>query len=208
MVRHKPSATRLLYGERGHSPATHIVVTQMRASRLSPAPDLVIRVSPLDRRRAILSIGPLAIRASLGRSGLSAFKREGDGATPIATMAVLSGYWRADRGRRPACRLPMQPIGDHLLWCDAPRHPLYNRPSRLGLTASHERMARADSLYDICMVLDFNIRRRARGLGSAIFFHLARDGYQPTEGCIAISRRDMERVLACLRPGSRIIVKP
>jgi L,D-peptidoglycan transpeptidase YkuD (ErfK/YbiS/YcfS/YnhG family) len=136
----------------------------------------------------------LALRCALGRGGLSALKREGDGATPLARLRLLGGFVRPV-SMRMAARLPLREIRPDLGWCDAPGDRNYNRPVRLPYAASHERMWRADSLYDVCLVLDWNIRPRRRNAGSAIFLHLARPGYAPTEGCIAVSRADMRRLL-------------
>ena len=157
---------------------------------------LVVRVRPGRPSQGILQAGPLVFACALGKGGITSAKREGDGATPLGAMRILSGYFRADRfpvARRS--RLPMAAIDAGLGWCDASQDRNYNRPVRLPYRAGRETMRRADSLYDACLVLDWNIRPRRRGRGSAIFFHLARPGYQPTEGCVAISRRDMERLL-------------
>jgi L,D-peptidoglycan transpeptidase YkuD (ErfK/YbiS/YcfS/YnhG family) len=175
-------------------------------SKMKRRPVLVLP-SPLDKHKAILSFGPLAFRAALGRSGITSCKREGDGATPRGTMSILSGYRRGDRNGRVATRLPMRRIRQDMLWCDAPDHQAYNRPVRAPFAASHERLMRDDRLYDLCLVLDWNIRSRRRGAGSAIFFHLARDGYLPTEGCVALSLRDMLRLMPHLRRGTRLVIR-
>ena len=167
---------------------------------------MLVRPSPLDGRRAIVQLGPLSFAAALGRSGRTAKKREGDGATPIAEMRLLYGFYRADRIARPVTALPMTPIRPSMLWCDAPSHPLYNRPARAPLAASHERLTRDDHLYDICLVMDWNVSSRRRNRGSAIFFHLARPGYPPTEGCVAVSLGDMQRLLRSVRPGTVVRV--
>ncbi len=167
---------------------------------------LVVRPAPRDPRRAILQAGHLAIQAALGRSGRTSRKREGDGATPIATMPLLHAYHRGDRAQRPSTKLPMKPIRGDMLWCDATRHPSYNRPVRAPFQASHERLQREDELYDICIVMDWNMRMRKRGCGSAIFFHIARPGYTPTEGCVAISARDMRRLLPHLGTRTKLQV--
>jgi L,D-peptidoglycan transpeptidase YkuD (ErfK/YbiS/YcfS/YnhG family) len=138
----------------------------------------------------------LVVEGAMGRSGMTVFKREGDGATPIGDLALLSGYFRRDRLARPRTAVALAPIRRDAGWCDAPRHPAYNRPIRLPFAASHEEMARADHLYDMVMVLDWNIRSRRRGRGSAIFLHLAKPGFQPTEGCVALMPRAMRRLLA------------
>lgn len=156
---------------------------------------ICVRPAPRDRRRAIVTFGPLTFAAAIGRSGVTAFKREGDGATPIAAMRILGGYRRMDRIRNATTILPLTPIRQKMLWCDAKGNASYNRPVNAPFMASHEELMRADGLYDIVLVMDWNVTARAQGRGSAIFFHLIRPGYEPTAGCVAISRRDMLRLL-------------
>jgi L,D-peptidoglycan transpeptidase YkuD (ErfK/YbiS/YcfS/YnhG family) len=165
-----------------------------------PLAEIILRPQPGNPRRAILQAGPLTFYAALGRSGRSSRKREGDGATPIAAMRILHGFYRRDHGAPPPSRLKLMPIRRWMLWCDAPGDANYNRPVRAPFRKSHEHMMRSDGLYDICLVLDWNVSSRKQGAGSAIFFHLARSGYSPTEGCVAISRRDMERLLPLIGP--------
>jgi len=141
----------------------------------------------------------MIFRCALGRGGISANKREGDGATPLAAMRVLGGYFRSSRFR-PRSDLPLAGIPADLGWCDASADRNYNRPVRLPYGASHERMLREDGLYDVVIVLDWNIMPRRRGRGSAIFLHLARPGFQPTEGCIAVPRPTMAWLLPRLSP--------
>lgn len=170
-----------------------------------PGPSIVVRPSPLDRRRGIVRIGALVIPCALGRSGTTARKREGDGATPIGAFRVLHGYVNRGRwGIPPRAVLPLRGAGVSDGWCDAVGDANYNRFIRLPYPASAETLVRGDRLYDAVIVLDYNVRERIQGRGSAIFFHVAKPGYPPTEGCIAVSPRDMRRLLPLLRPG-RII---
>lgn len=178
-----------------------------RRRKRSAAPRITVRPRPGWPQQGILRFGPLAMRCALGRSGIATFKREGDGATPLAGMRILSGYFRRDGCVGAVARLALKPIGPRLGWCEVPSDRNYNRPVRLAYAASAERMMRDDALYDICLVLDWNIKPRRRGAGSAIFFHLARPGYRPTEGCVAISARDMARLLPFLRPGMHLDVR-
>jgi len=157
-----------------------------------------------------LRLGPHALACALGRGGASPFKREGDGRTPIARLPVLFGFFHPGRSRDLAplrTRLPMWPAGAKLGWCDAAFDRNYNRPIRLPYAASHEEMRRADRLYDACLVLDWNFRQRRQGRGSAIFLHLARPGFAPTEGCVAVCRKTMRRILTVLARGSIVSVK-
>lgn len=163
--------------------------------------EIIVRSAPGDPRRAIVQAGHLTFRAALGRSGRTSRKREGDGATPIAAMRLLYGYWRGDKVAGPlGTRLPMAPVDATMLWCDAPADANYNRPVRTPFKPSHEEMKRKDGLYDVCLVMDWNISGRRRNLGSAIFFHCAKPGYPPTQGCVAIDIRDMRRLLPLIGP--------
>ncbi|MEZ5852679.1 MAG: L,D-transpeptidase family protein [Hyphomicrobiaceae bacterium] len=138
-------------------------------------------------------------RCALGRTGRHGRKREGDGATPVGRWRLLDVLYRADRVSRPRTALPVRAIRAEDGWCDAAGDRNYNRPVTHPYPASAERLWRPDALYDLVVVLDYNVRRRVRGRGSAIFMHVARPGYAPTEGCIALSERDMRNILVHLR---------
>lgn len=166
-----------------------------RTYRPASAATLAVRPRPANPRQGVIRFKALTIRCALGKGGVSARKREGDGATPLAAMRLLGGYLRRDRRAGSPNRLGLLPIDARLGWCDASGDRNYNRPVKLPYPASAEAMRRGDGLYDFCIVLDWNIAPRRREAGSAIFFHLARPGYAPTEGCIAVSRRDMVRLL-------------
>ncbi len=133
-------------------------------------------------------------------------KREGDGSTPLGTAKILGGFYRADRLAVPPTKLPMTPIRADMGWCDGPDHASYNRLVRLPFASSHEQMRRTDRLYDICLVLDWNITERRRNRGSAIFLHLTHEDRRPTEGCIAIDPAAMRRLLPLLREGMPVRV--
>lgn len=158
-------------------------------------PMIVVRRAPRNPQRAIVQAGPLRLPAAIGRSGISAFKREGDGATPCAAMKIIEGYHRGERIRVMRSPLGLKRIHTGMLWCDAPGDANYNRPVAAPFAKSHEELMRSDGLYDIILVMDWNVTSRRRGRGSAIFFHLIRPGYEPTAGCVAVSRRDMLRIL-------------
>ncbi|SHM96124.1 L,D-peptidoglycan transpeptidase YkuD, ErfK/YbiS/YcfS/YnhG family [Roseibium suaedae] len=163
---------------------------------------LVVRVRPGQKTKGILQLGPITVPCAIGRSGLTRLKREGDGATPVGRFALLGAYYRADRQARLAGGVPCEPIRPDDGWCDDPRHFRYNRPVTLPFAASHEKMWRDDHLYDIVVVLDCNMAPAVKGRGSAIFFHLARENYTPTEGCVAVAPRHMRLILSRLRRGA------
>lgn len=146
-------------------------------------------------------------RCALGRSGLSVRKREGDGATPIGQYRMLEVFYRSDRFARPQTRLPVTPIQARLGWCDDPIDRNYNRMITLPYPASHEKLMRDDHLYDCLVVLDYNISVRKRFAGSAIFLHLARKNFDPTEGCIAVHETVMRRFLELANTDTILSIK-
>jgi L,D-peptidoglycan transpeptidase YkuD (ErfK/YbiS/YcfS/YnhG family) len=157
-----------------------------------------------DRRRAVLRIGSLTLPCAIGRSGSVIFKREGDGGTPRGILRPVMIYFRPDQWRTRRFRLPAKPIHRGLGWCDDMHAPRYNREIPLPSPYSHEKLWREDHVYDIVIETDWNRRPAKPGRGSAIFIHLARSGFLPTEGCIALDRKSMGLLLSTLGPTTRI----
>ncbi len=168
---------------------------------------LVVTRAPGHASAGRLQAGALTIPCSLGRKGVTASKREGDGKTPAGRFRVIGGYWRQDRVRRLGGAWTLEPIKADMGWCDDPADANYNRPLRLPARARHEDLMRADGLYDVVLLLDHNQSPRIRGHGSAIFFHLTRDRNDPTAGCVAISRAQMLRLLPRLSRDCVMIIR-
>ena len=145
-------------------------------------------------------------RCAIGRGGLGEKGGEGDGITPVGRWPLRRVLYRADRLQTPATVLPCQAIEADDGWCDDPADPAYNRPVRLPYPASHEKMTRDDHLYDVVVVLAHNDDPVVPGAGSAIFLHVARGDYGPTEGCIALALTDLLEVLKTAVPGSAVTV--
>jgi L,D-peptidoglycan transpeptidase YkuD (ErfK/YbiS/YcfS/YnhG family) len=141
----------------------------------------------------------LRARAALGRAGIGRRKAEGDGSTPAGRFRLVAVFYRADRVPRPRTALPIAAIRPDLGWCDDPADRNYNRPVRLPYAGRHERLWRNDRLYDVVVVLDFNLARPRPGAGSAIFLHVASPDLAPTEGCIAVGAIDLRRLLSRIR---------
>lgn len=136
------------------------------------------------------------LRCALGRGGVRAQKQEGDGATPAGLLPLRRILFRADREPIPRTALPREPIDALDGWCDDPTHRDYNRQIRLPHPARHEELWRADALYDLIAVLGWNDAPVERQRGSAIFLHIARPDFAPTEGCVALAAPDLRRLLA------------
>jgi L,D-peptidoglycan transpeptidase YkuD (ErfK/YbiS/YcfS/YnhG family) len=166
----------------------------------------MVRRAPGDVRMARVVLSHGVRPAALGRTGIRTLKREGDGGTPLGRFPVRQVLYRADRVPRPRTQLPVQAIRDRDGWCDDPADRNYNRPITLPSRRSAEGLKRADHLYDLVLVLGYNDQPRVKGKGSAIFVHLARPDYSPTEGCIALTQHDLTMLVAELRRGSSIMV--
>ncbi|MGO4706588.1 L,D-transpeptidase [Microvirga sp. 2MCAF38] len=166
----------------------------------------LIRVyrSSLDHRRGRLVAGNLVLPCALGRSGTTHHKKEGDGGSPVGSFALLQAFYRPDRGPRPRTGLPLHPIRKTDGWSDDPRDRRYNRLVSLPCPTSHEEMWRADDVYDVVVDIGWNRGPIAKGRGSAIFLHLARPGFTPTQGCVAVEKRMIRRLLERLGPQTRI----
>ena len=164
----------------------------------------LLRVRPMagDRARGRLTAGPFRCQCALGPAGIVRLKREGDKGTPAGRFKLLWGYYRPDQPRPQAGGVPLRPLRPDQGWCEDSASPRYNRPVRLPARDVTDKMWRADHLYDLVFVLDQNFTRRAKGRGSAIFFHLARPCLTPTAGCVAISADDMRKLAPRLARGA------
>jgi L,D-peptidoglycan transpeptidase YkuD (ErfK/YbiS/YcfS/YnhG family) len=167
---------------------------------------IIVRARPGNRSRGWLLAGPLALPVALGRGGIKANKREGDGGTPRGTFRLKRLWWRADRAPRPRTLLPLRPIRGDDGWCEDPRDRHYNQPVRLPAKHPGDRLWRADRLYDLIVELDHNTRPRIAGRGSAVFIHVARDNFEPTAGCVALKPAALRRLVARASPRTRIVI--
>lgn len=151
--------------------------------------------------------GSWVLRVSLGRGGIKANKREGDGATPRGTFRPLRLWFRPDRGPRPMTDLRMRRIGPADAWCEDPADRRYNRPFRMAPGQPGDRLKREDHLYDLIIEIDHNTRPRIARMGSAVFLHLARPGFKPTAGCVGLTGGTLRRLLQCIGPDTRIEIR-
>ena len=170
-------------------------------------PLIRVRTRPGRRTWGVLLAGHLAIPVVLGRSGIMANKREGDGGTPLGRFQLRRLWWRSDRWPRPATRLPTRRLTDDVAWCEDPADRRYNRPFRRSANEPGDRLWRDDRLYDLIIELDHNTRPRVAGRGSAVFVHVARPNSGPTAGCVAMDAGTLHRLLTHLGPRTRIDIR-
>lgn len=148
------------------------------------------------------------MRCALGRGGVRADKHEGDGATPAGSWRMRALLFRPDRmPRAPLTGLPLRALRPEDGWCDDPADPLYNKPVKLPFRARVERLWREDGIYDLIVVLGYNDDPPIPGKGSAIFLHIARPDFSPTEGCVAVSSEDLTTIVAQSGTNSFAIVR-
>jgi L,D-peptidoglycan transpeptidase YkuD (ErfK/YbiS/YcfS/YnhG family) len=168
---------------------------------------LYVRASPGIRTRGVLRAGHLAIPLALGRGGILANKREGDGGTPRGRFRLIALWWRADRSPRPPTALPARRIGPRDAWCEDPSDRRYNRHIEIPASDPGDRLRREDHLYDFIVEISHNGRPRIAGRGSAVFVHLARPGFAPTAGCVAMTRGRLRYLLGRVGPETRIVIQ-
>jgi L,D-peptidoglycan transpeptidase YkuD (ErfK/YbiS/YcfS/YnhG family) len=171
-----------------------------------PLSSVEIRAAAGQRTRGWLTANGQTIAVALGRGGIRANKREGDGGTPRGIFRPLRLWWRADRHPRPRTFLPVRAIGPDDAWCEDPSDRHYNQPVRPNSQQGGDRLQRDDHLYDFIVEIDHNTKPRIAGRGSAVFLHLARKDFSPTAGCVSMTESAMLRLLKRLGPETKILI--
>src|SRR3954453_2994854 len=181
-------------------------ITYRTSGRDRPLTSIRVHRAAGDPRRGWLTADGWTAPVALGRGGILANKREGDGGTPKGTFYPRQLWWRADRHTRPRTLLPARPIRPDDAWCEDPNDRHYNQPMRLTRDAAGDRLTREDHLYDFIVEIDHNSAPRIAGRGSAVFLHLARTNFSPTAGCVSMTRLAMLRLLRRLGRETKIVI--
>jgi L,D-peptidoglycan transpeptidase YkuD (ErfK/YbiS/YcfS/YnhG family) len=144
---------------------------------------------------------------SIGRGGIvpARRKREGDGATPAGTLRLVGMLYNPTRMVRPADWA--LPVSHADRWSDDSRDPDYNLMVRMPHAYGHERLWRADPLYDLVLLTDWNWPQSVPGRGSAIFLHAWRKPRHPTAGCVAFDPADLRWIASRIRHQTRLIIR-
>ena len=162
----------------------------------------VLRVEPPDQ----LICNGHSYQCALGRGGIRSDKREGDGATPVGCFSLRRLFFRPDRLAAPGTELILQALKPEDGWCDDPTHSAYNKLVVQPFPASHEPLWRNDDIYDLIVEIGFNDNPIRAGHGSAIFMHIAKPGYEATEGCVALHRSHLLEVIRGCGPKAIIVI--
>jgi L,D-peptidoglycan transpeptidase YkuD (ErfK/YbiS/YcfS/YnhG family) len=186
---------------------SNISITYQTSPRDRPVSAILVRAAAGDPRRGWLTAGGQTFPVALGRGGILANKREGDGGTPRGTFRPRQLWWRADRHVRPRTHLAARAIRPDDAWCEDPGDRHYNQPVRLEAGQGGDRLRRDDHLYDFIIEIDHNTGPRIPGRGSAVFLHLARENFGPTAGCVAMTKSAMLRLLRRIGPKTKIVIE-
>ena len=143
-------------------------------------------------------------KCAYGKNGFTRFKKEGDGCTPIGTFDLLRLFVRTDRIKNLKTKLVYTPITNDMAWEDNPRKKNYNKLISIKKSSHKEKMERKDHLYDLILIIEYNTRKIVKGKGSAIFMHLAKPGYQPTQGCVALNKKSFLDLLGKIKAKEKI----
>ena len=144
---------------------------------------------------------------AVGRAGLTTNKIEGDHKTPVGEFKFKKIYYRKDRLGEMIFQIPFAIIRENDGWCDDPKSKLYNQHVQFPFDASAERLFRDDDLYDIICVLNYNTNPIVPGKGSAIFLHICKPNFAGTEGCVAIEKKNILKLVNLIDCNTKLIVK-
>ena len=146
----------------------------------------------------------LKFRCALGEAGIKKKEKEGDSITPKGTFKIINIYYRPDRIKNIKTDLKKIKIKKNMGWCDDSRSHFYNQQIKLPNKFAHEKLFRNDNLYDLILVLNYNINPTIKHKGSAIFIHIAKNSYKKTKGCIALKKEHLMELISKIKKNTKI----
>jgi L,D-peptidoglycan transpeptidase YkuD (ErfK/YbiS/YcfS/YnhG family) len=158
------------------------------------------------KKSGYLKYKNLKFRCALGEAGIKKKEKEGDNVTPKGIFKIIKMYYRSDKIKNITTGIKKIKIKKNMGWCDDPSSDLYNQQIKLPNTYSHEKLYRNDNLYDLILVLNYNINPTKKYKGSAIFIHIAKNSYKKTKGCIALKRKHLIELISKIKKNTKIKV--
>jgi len=146
------------------------------------------------------------VKCSVGKRGIGFKKKEGDLITPKGIFKIKNIFYRKDRLKKLKTSLKKSAIQKRMGWCDDPKSKRYNQLIYYPFRYNSEKLYRKDNIYDIIVVLDFNMRPIIKNKGSAIFLHVAKKNISTTKGCIAIKKNELKKLLGLINSRTRLSV--
>jgi L,D-peptidoglycan transpeptidase YkuD (ErfK/YbiS/YcfS/YnhG family) len=156
------------------------------------------------KKSGYLIFNNFKFRCALGRAGIKEKMKEGDLITPKGTYKLIKVFYRADRIKNLKTKLKKIKIKKTIAWCDDPKSIFYNQLITLPAKFHHEKFYRNDHLYDLIIILNYNMNPIISNKGSAIFIHVAKKNYTPTQGCIALKKSHLIKLLINIKKNQRI----
>ena len=153
-----------------------------------------------------LYLGKYKLRCAIGKRGITYKKKEGDQKTPKGTFSFKSIFYRKDRMRNLKNKIKNKIITKNMGWCDDSNSKYYNKLIKLPFKKKAEKMWLEDRIYDVLVVIDYNIKPVIKNKGSAIFLHIAKKNYPPTKGCIAINKKDILFLINKINNKTKLII--
>tara|TARA_B100000963_G_scaffold61888_1_gene49932 strand:+ start:1190 stop:1687 length:498 start_codon:yes stop_codon:yes gene_type:complete len=150
-----------------------------------------------------LTYNKYKVKCAVGKRGIGYKKREGDLTTPVGLFKIKFIFYRKDRVKL-LTKLNKKVIKKNMGWCDDPKSKMYNKLIKLPFNYSHEKLYKKENIYDIILVIDYNMNPVKKNKGSAIFIHIAKKNYKKTEGCIAIKKKEFLKILKVIKPNTKI----
>ena len=138
-------------------------------------------------------------KCAVGKRGISIKKKEGDFITPKGTFKIREIFYRKDRVQNLITRIKKTVIRKNMGWCDDPKSKKYNKLVYFPFKHSAEKLYRSENIYDIILVLNFNMNPVKKNKGSAIFIHIAKKNFQPTQGCIALDKSELIKLVKSIK---------
>ena len=146
----------------------------------------------------------LKFRCALGKAGVKKKIMEGDNITPKGIFRIIKIYYRPDKFKEIKTLIKKIKIRKNMGWCDDPKSRFYNQQIKLPTKYGHEKLYRSDNLYDLIVVLSYNINPIIKNKGSAIFLHIAKNSYQKTKGCIGLKKEHLIKIISEIKKNTKI----
>jgi L,D-peptidoglycan transpeptidase YkuD (ErfK/YbiS/YcfS/YnhG family) len=153
-----------------------------------------------------LKYNDIKFKCALGKSGIGKKRIEGDNITPKGTFKIIKIYYRKDRIKKINSVFKIIEIKKDMGWCDDPESKKYNQLIKLPSKYRHEKLFRNDRIYDLIIVLNYNMSPVIKNKGSAIFIHIAKNNYNKTKGCIALKKKDLIEIVSKIKRDTKIII--
>ena len=156
------------------------------------------------KKSGYLNYKNLKYRCALGKGGIKKKKKEGDNITPSGVFKIIKIYYRPDKIKKIISPIKIVQIKKNMGWCDDSKSNFYNQQISLPSKFGYEKLYRNDNLYDLIIVINYNMNPIIKNKGSAIFIHVAKNYYKKTKGCIALKKKDLIELISLIKKNTKI----